>query len=89
MEKDDFLEAVSINPKMVVNQVQAIIEKQYNFRATHKNLILEDESLLDKFITLHIAFENGLHSHVINKTAYILICLNLVKRKNEINSLLK
>jgi hypothetical protein len=81
LEKNDFLEAVSINPKSVLSQVESIIDKQYNFRLNHKNLILGDESLLDKFITLHIEFENGLHSNVKNKTAYILACLNLVKKK--------
>jgi Initiator Replication protein len=81
LEKNDFLEAVTVNPKSVLNQVEAIIDKLYNFRLNHKKLILGDESLLDKFITLHIEFENGLHSNVKNKTAYILACLNLVKKK--------
>ena len=81
LEKNEFLEAVSINPKSVLSQVETIIDKQYNFRANHKNLILGDDSLLDKFITLHIEFENGLHSNVKNKTAYILACMNLVKKK--------
>ena len=81
LERNDFLEAVSVNPKLVLHQVQTIIDKQYNFRANHKNLILGEEILLDKFITLHIEFENGLHSNVKNKTAYILTCLNLVKKK--------
>ena len=81
VEKSEFLEAVSSNPKSVLNQVQTIIEKQYNFRVNHKNLILGDKILLDKFVTLHIEFENGLHSNVKNKTAYILTCLNLVKKK--------
>lgn len=81
VEKNEFLEAVSSNPKSVLNKVQTIIEKQYNFRINHKNLILGDKILLDKFVTLHIEFENGLHSNVKNKTAYILTCLNLVKKK--------
>lgn len=81
LERNDFLEAVSINPKLVLHQVQTIIEKQYNFRTNHKNLILGEETLFDKFITLHIEFENGLHPNVKNKTAYILTCLNLIKKK--------
>ncbi len=80
-EKNEFLEAISTNPKLVLNHIETIIDKQYNFRANHKNLILSDESLLDKFVTLHIEFENGLHSNVKNKTAYILACMNLVKKK--------
>jgi plasmid replication initiation protein len=80
-DKTDFLEAVSINPKLVLNNVQSIIEKNYNFRENHKYLILEHKEFLDKFITLHIEFENGLHSKVKNKTAYILACLNLVQKK--------
>jgi hypothetical protein len=80
-EKNEFLEAVSINPKAVLSQVETIIDTQYNFRANHKKVIMEDNEMLDKFITLHIEFENGLHSNVKNKTAYILTCLNLVKKK--------
>lgn len=81
-EKNEFLEAVSVNPKVVLHQVEIIIEKQYHFRANHKKMILEDNDILDKFITLHIEFENGLHSNVKNKTAYILTCLNLVGKKS-------
>lgn len=81
LEKNEFLEAVSINPNVVLHQVEIIIDKQYHFRANHKKMILEDKDILDKFITLHIEFENGLHSNVKNKTAYILTCLNLVRKK--------
>ncbi|MEA5461083.1 replication initiation protein [Arcicella sp. LKC2W] len=81
LEKNEFLEAVSINPNVVLHQVEIIIDKQYHFRANHKKMILEDKDILDKFITLHIEFENGLHSNVKNKTAYILTCLNLLRKK--------
>jgi hypothetical protein len=81
LEKNEFLDAVLINPKVVLHQVEIIIEKQYHFRDNHKKMILEDKNNLDKFITLHIEFENGLHSNVKNKTAYILTCLNLVGKK--------
>ena len=75
------MEAVSLNPKLVLSNIQLIMEKQYNFRDNHKNLILENKTLIDKFVTLHIEFENGLHSKVKNRTAYILISLGLVVKK--------
>jgi hypothetical protein len=37
--------------------------------------------LVDKFVTLHIEFENGMYPKVKNKTAYILACLGMVKSK--------
>ena len=81
LDKEDFMEAVSLNPKLVLSNVQLIMEKQYNFRSNHKNLILENKTFIDKFITLHIEFENGLHSKVKNRTAYILISLGIVVKK--------
>ena len=62
-------------------KVEEMIDTKYNIKPAHKEKILEDSLLIDKFISLHIEFENGLHANVKNQTAYILACLDLVKKK--------
>jgi plasmid replication initiation protein len=81
IDKQHFLEAVEINPKIVLSKLEEILSVNYSFRENHKNIILNDQDLINKFITLHIEFENGLYPKVRNKTAYILTCLNIVKKK--------
>jgi plasmid replication initiation protein len=81
-DKQDFVEASSINPKMVQTKLEEIIITHYNFRENHRNIILTDRDKINKFATLHIEFENGLHPKVKNKTAYILACLDMVKKKS-------
>lgn len=81
IDKNDFIEAVQLNPTAVYSKLEEIVDKSYNFRTNHKSQILNDKVLRDKFVTLHIEFKNGLHSNVKNKTAYILACLDLVKKK--------
>ncbi len=83
IEKNDFLQAIQLNPMAVYTKLEGIIDKEYNFRTNHKALILNDKTLRDRFVTLHIEFENGLHNEVKNKTAYILACLDLVKKRNQ------
>ncbi|WP_026993773.1 replication initiation protein [Flectobacillus major] len=77
-DKSDFLEAITMNPDLVLDNVRAVMDMKYNFRSNHQALILENKSLLDKFVTLHIEFEHGLHPKVKNRTAYILTSLGLV-----------
>ena len=84
IEKQEFNEAIGLNPKFVYAKVQEIIAKDYNFRDAHKNTILQNEEFLSKFITLHIEFSNGLHPKVKNRSAYILACLGLVKKKQSV-----
>ena len=81
-DKQSFIDASKINPKMVQNKLEDIIVTHYNFRENHRNIILGDKEKINKFATLHIEFENGLHAKVKNKTAYILACLDMVKKKS-------
>lgn len=62
-------------------KVEEIIDTKYNFKLNHREKILSSSVLIDKFISLHIEFENGLHANVKNQSAYILACLDLVKKK--------
>ncbi|PWK20045.1 replication initiator protein [Arcicella aurantiaca] len=80
-DKQDFLQAIEISPALVFNKVEDILTKNYNFKETHKQMILSDKNLRDQFVTLNIEFENGLYPKVKNRTAYILTCLGLVKKK--------
>ena len=82
-DKNDFIDALELNPTAVNNKLEEIIDKFYHFRANHKVLILNDRVLRDRFATLHIEFENGLHTKVKNKTAYVLACLDLVKKRSK------
>lgn len=82
-DKKDFNDAIFINPKMVHSKIEEIITKSYNFRENHKNQILENKELRDKFITFHIEFENGIHPKVKNKTAYILASLGIIDKKTK------
>ena len=43
--------------------------------------ILMDGELLTRFVTLDIELNNGVHPKVKNRTAWILACLDLVKKK--------
>ena len=72
----------------VYEKVEEIIDTKYNIKPAHKDKILGDSLLIDKFISLHIEFENGLHTNVKNQTAYILTCLDLVKKKTTIKSII-
>ena len=81
IEKQDFSEASKINPNLVQSKLEDVIVTHYNFRENHRKIILGDKEKINKFATLHIEFENGLHSKVKNKTAYILACLDMVKKK--------
>jgi plasmid replication initiation protein len=81
-DKQDFVEASSINPKAVQTKLEEIIITHYNFRENHRNIILSNKDKINRFATLHIEFENGLHPKVKNKTAYILACLDMVKKKS-------
>ncbi|NBB31236.1 replication initiation protein [Cellulophaga sp. BC115SP] len=81
IDKQDFLAAVQVNPKGVYEKVEEIIDTKYNFKLNHREKILSSSVLIDKFISLHIEFENGLHANVKNQSAYILACLDLVKKK--------
>ncbi len=82
LEKQEFNSAVQVNPLLVYEKVEEIIDKFYHFRKTHKELILSDKNLINQFVTLHIEFENGLYPKVKNKTAYILACLGLIKKRS-------
>ncbi len=42
---------------------------------------MTDKDLNNKFVTLHIEFENGVYRKVKNRSAYVLACLGLVKIK--------
>ncbi|MEA5462037.1 replication initiation protein [Arcicella sp. LKC2W] len=83
-DKQDFLQAIEISPALVFNKVEDIITRNYNFKENHKQMILSDKNLRDQFVTLNIEFENGLYPKVKNRTAYILTCLGLVKKKTAI-----
>lgn len=83
-DKQDFLQAIEISPALVFNKVEDIITRNYNFKENHKQMILSDKNLRDQFVTLNIEFENGLYPKVKNRTAYILTCLGLVKKKTTI-----
>ena len=83
-DKQDFLQAIEISPALVFNKVEDIITRNYNFKENHKQMILSDKTLRDQFVTLNIEFENGLYPKVKNRTAYILTCLGLVKKKTTI-----
>lgn len=85
-EKQQFIEAATINPILVNSKLEEILIKQYNFRENHRNIILNDKEKINKFATLHIEFENNLHSKVKNRTAYILACLDMVAKKNPTTS---
>ena len=43
--------------------------------------ILMDGELLTRFVTLDIELNSGVHPKVKNRTAWILACLDLVKKK--------
>lgn len=82
-DKQSFMDASKINPKMVQTKLEDIIVSHYNFRENHRKIILGDKEKINKFATLHIEFESGLHTKVKNKTAYILACLDMVKKKTQ------
>jgi plasmid replication initiation protein len=82
-EKEEFMEAVTLNPQMVYNRLEEITIKEYNLKDNLRRQILDDKDLRDKFVTLHIEFENGVYPKVKNKTAYILTCLGLVTSKKK------
>ncbi|MES2517045.1 MAG: replication initiation protein [Bacteroidota bacterium] len=84
-EKQEFIDATLINPKLVNIKLEEILIKNYNFRENHRNIILSDKEKMNKFATLHIEFENNLHPKVKNKTAYILACLDMIIKKNTSN----
>jgi hypothetical protein len=75
------MHAVKVNPKLVFENVHEILLKNYNLKEKHRTEILTRKDLVDKFVTLHIEFENGMYPKVKNKTAYILTCLGLVTKK--------
>jgi plasmid replication initiation protein len=85
-EKQEFLEATTINPQLVNIKLEEILATKYNFRENHRNIILNDKEKLNKFATLHIEFENNLHPKVKNKTAYILACLDMVSKKSNLST---
>ena len=80
-EKNGFLEALATNPNAVYTRLEEILLKDYHFKEAHRSQILHTKTLRDRFVTLHIEFENGVHPKVKNRTAYMLTCLELVKRK--------
>lgn len=81
-DKLDFFEAIEVNPEAVLENVQTILDTKYNFKANHRNLILENREYFNKFVTIHIEFENGVHPHVKNRTAYLLATMGLVNKRN-------
>lgn len=81
LDKIEFQDAVIINPQVVYHKIEDILIKEYNFREMHRNQILATKVFRDKFITFHIEFENGLHSKVKNKTAYILASLGIIEKR--------
>jgi hypothetical protein len=80
-DKADFVEAIHVNPKLVYENVHELLLKHYNLKEKQRAEILSRKELIDKFVTLHIEFENGMYPKVKNKTAYILTCLGLVTKK--------
>ena len=72
---------MGVNPKLVFENVHEILFKNYNLKEKIRSEILAHRNLLDKFITLHIEFENGLYPKVKNRTDYILTCLGLDIKK--------
>jgi plasmid replication initiation protein len=80
-EKQEFIDAAVINPKLVNAKLEEILIKNYNFRENHRNIILSDKEKMNRFATLHIEFENNLHPKVKNKTAYMLACLDMIVKK--------
>lgn len=81
LEQQEYRDAVTLNPSLVYAKLEEIIDQQYLIKKETKQIILSNATLIDKFVTIHIEFENGLHPKVKNKTAYILACLDLVKKK--------
>lgn len=81
LDKNEFQDAMIFNPQVVYDKIEGILTKEYNFRATHRDQILANKEFRDKFITFHIEFENGLHSKVKNKTAYILASLGIIEKR--------
>jgi hypothetical protein len=81
IEKQELSNAVLINPRLVQSKIAEILVKNYNFKKNIMDEILRNPTLNNRFITLHIEFENGLYPKVKNKSAYILTCLGLVKRQ--------
>ena len=80
-EKEDFKNAILVNPGFVLNRLEDILIKNYNFKSSIIQKIMTDKDLNSKFATLHIEFENGIYPKVKNRSAYVLACLGLVKVK--------
>ena len=80
-EKEDFKNAILVNPGFVLNRLEDILIKDYNFKSNIIQKIMTDKDLNSKFATLHIEFENGIYPKVKNRSAYVLACLGLVKVK--------
>jgi plasmid replication initiation protein len=81
VEKQKYEVAVASNKSLVNYKVEEIMIKDYTLRAVHRNMILNNADLQKNFVNLHIEFGAGLHPNVKNKTAYMIVCLGLNKKK--------
>jgi hypothetical protein len=82
-EKEELEVAISqnANPHFIVNQAKTILQRDYNMPEHLKAKILEDGSLLSRFINLDIELNAGIYKNVKNPTAWMLACLDLVKKR--------
>jgi hypothetical protein len=61
LEQQEYRDAVTLNPSLVYAKLEEIIDQQYLIKKDTKQIILSNAILIDKFVTIHIEFENGLH----------------------------
>jgi hypothetical protein len=59
---EEYRDAVTLNPSLVYAKLEEIIDQQYLIKKETKQIILSNATLIDKFVTIHIEFENGLAS---------------------------
>ncbi len=84
-EKEELSVAVQqmADPYSLVTSASIILKRDYNMPDYQIEKILANQDLLRQFIMLDIELNNGVHPKVKNRTAWILACLGLVKKKTK------
>lgn len=82
-EKEELSDALKriADPDYLSKAASVILARDYNMPNHLMSKILMDGELLTRFVTLDIELNNGVYPKVKNRTAWILACLNLVKKK--------
>ena len=82
-EKEELSDALKkiADPDYLSKTASVILARDYTISNQLMSKILMDAELLTRFVTLDIELNNGVHPKVKNKSAWILTCLNLVKKK--------